>query len=399
MIMVSNPGDGPIATYSTHPLHFGASTNIRLIEVLPASSENDTSPISCKLLVVPLDAQPLYTALSYVWGDASFSKTILLDGDQFVVRNNLWDFLNHWRGTTLGFEEGRRYLWIDAISIDQSSIKERNHQVAIMGRIYSEAKMTISWLGSGPAVLVDALDVLQRQFSDLQPYSEELIDLCYEHFNILQTNVYWTRVWIIQECVLAKRFELWCGNGRMSSAILVNAIRGCSKSHPRNTCLTLYNIIKLRGDFENICRPPTSLSTLCGMFPDMACADVRDRLFALLSLVSPQDLSDFPVRADYSTSASDLFLALFRRGCIKAGVSARLPATATIQPRLIPHNFRHSYNARTGRYIRTGILANLKSCEKTQQLLNNMMMVLMEMFEIDVTDENYLLAVMITKDI
>jgi hypothetical protein len=37
-------------------------------------------------------------------------------------------------------------LWIDSICIDQSSIEERNHQVALMGDVYSMASEVIIWL-------------------------------------------------------------------------------------------------------------------------------------------------------------------------------------------------------------------------------------------------------------
>jgi hypothetical protein len=39
------------------------------------------------------------------------------------------------------------YLWIDAISINQETLEERNHQVGIMGEIYSRAECVIIWLG------------------------------------------------------------------------------------------------------------------------------------------------------------------------------------------------------------------------------------------------------------
>jgi hypothetical protein len=180
----------PMATYLMHSLHFGESTNIRLVEVLVDSSLDYATPISCKLHVVPLDHRPAYTALSYVWDNASVTKTILLDGEQFVVRENLWNFLNHRRATRTGTRDNDSYLWVDAISIDQGSIKERNHQAAIMGRIYSEAKMVIAWLSNSPPALVEALQALQRQFSDSHPCTEDLFDVHYKHFNTLQrTNI------------------------------------------------------------------------------------------------------------------------------------------------------------------------------------------------------------------
>lgn len=40
-----------------------------------------------------------------------------------------------------------QYLWIDALSIDQANVLERNHQVQQMAEIYSKAKYVLVWVG------------------------------------------------------------------------------------------------------------------------------------------------------------------------------------------------------------------------------------------------------------
>jgi hypothetical protein len=75
---------------------------------------------------------------------------ILFDGQPSTVRENLWNFLAQHR-TQRGF------WWIDALCIDQNSTKERNHQVALMEKIYRNAKLVIAWLGLG---LEEALETL-----------------------------------------------------------------------------------------------------------------------------------------------------------------------------------------------------------------------------------------------
>lgn len=40
------------------------------------------------------------------------------------------------------------YLWIDAICINQATTLEKNHQVSMMGMIYSQAECVIVWLGN-----------------------------------------------------------------------------------------------------------------------------------------------------------------------------------------------------------------------------------------------------------
>jgi hypothetical protein len=106
-----------------------SSKYIRLLYLQPAARWNDK--IRCRLQMASLDSSAEYEALSYVWGiDSSCNCEILLDGITVKVRRNLWDalFALRWRRTTA------RVLWIDALCIDQTSLKERNHQVGMMKR-------------------------------------------------------------------------------------------------------------------------------------------------------------------------------------------------------------------------------------------------------------------------
>jgi hypothetical protein len=76
----------------------------------------------------------------------------LQDGKTFPVRRYLWDFLKRKQA-----DDNGHFLWIDAICIDQTSVLERNHQVAMMGRIYAEADDVFAWLGVGPENITTAI--------------------------------------------------------------------------------------------------------------------------------------------------------------------------------------------------------------------------------------------------
>jgi hypothetical protein len=47
----------------------------------------------------------------------------------------------------LRYEDTIRTLWADAIAINQSDVKEKGHQVALMGPIYRDAQRVVVWLG------------------------------------------------------------------------------------------------------------------------------------------------------------------------------------------------------------------------------------------------------------
>jgi Heterokaryon incompatibility protein (HET) len=112
---------------------------IRLIELLPGSY-NDY--ICCHMVVVSLDNEPQYKALSYTWGDPKITLPTCVDG--------------HILSFTLSPESALRQfrqrneivvLWIDAICINQLDNEERTQQVALMGDIYSQSKEVMIWLG------------------------------------------------------------------------------------------------------------------------------------------------------------------------------------------------------------------------------------------------------------
>lgn len=124
--------------YRRHPL--SASTT-RVLHILPATSPDMSDTISCQLSVISIDPSPEYRALSYVWGDPSATKSILVDNTPFEVRENLWNYLAQARHE--GYVDA---LWIDAICINQDDLDERSKQVAIMGQIYSKAsELAYGW--------------------------------------------------------------------------------------------------------------------------------------------------------------------------------------------------------------------------------------------------------------
>ena len=68
--------------------------------------------VSCSLKLMTLDPEPsrAYTALSYVWGDASVTEDIAVNGVSFAVTSNLASALRQIRKS---FDEV--LLWADAI--------------------------------------------------------------------------------------------------------------------------------------------------------------------------------------------------------------------------------------------------------------------------------------------
>ncbi|KAF2679139.1 HET-domain-containing protein [Lentithecium fluviatile CBS 122367] len=187
--------------------------NIRLIKLLRNGPD---APISCRFCTTKLSSPKLYKAVSYTWGDPASTRSILLDGETFAIRENLWNFLNQERQV-----QHPSYLWIDAICIDQTNDIERGYQVALMREIYSKAFKVTVWLGPSTEDTRSHLLHLQylSKFSktiELHSWEPDFTDFVLE----LCRRPYWHRVWIVQEFVLATEIDICCGYQKIEGRAL-----------------------------------------------------------------------------------------------------------------------------------------------------------------------------------
>jgi hypothetical protein len=322
------------SVYESVPLPLGKNLSIRVITIRPSDGSDR---ISCDFHVLDLDTEnPIpYIALSYTWGDPPSTEIINLNGQPFFVRKNLWNFLSQARSNCL-----EEYLWIDALCIDQSVNEERSHQVSIMGRIYSSASRVIVWLGSYSGLAAEGLLFVHAaylsehlDFDTMQEYEKQLEEL----FKL----PYWTRIWIVQEFVLAKSTEIWLGylrrDGEMFSGF-VKQLRIRSeawwinlRSYPlrRPELEPFYNLRHLPGmgiiirresehEFSRSQGPGGNISysvrqfamIICELGPNMRCADPRDQVYALLPLLSRQASETLSIAPDYSKTTAEVFASI-----------------------------------------------------------------------------------------
>ncbi|KAI1366046.1 heterokaryon incompatibility protein-domain-containing protein [Xylaria arbuscula] len=140
-----------------------SGAEIRLLTILPGKPGDD---MKCSLETVSLDDNPSYEAISYVWGDLTDRRDILVGDSIFSVTRNLFTALKRFRYT-----DRQRTLWADAVCINQEDLAERGRQVSLTGRVYSQCETCQVWLGEEDDV-------------PLQPL--KLADLG------VQKNPYWT---------------------------------------------------------------------------------------------------------------------------------------------------------------------------------------------------------------
>jgi hypothetical protein len=125
--------------FEYQPLDLGAHS-IRVVEIMPGSEQ---AIIRCNMRNTHIEEEE-YVCLSYTWEPKNPSHEIEINGEIGTVAENLWQFLQIARSA--GIKEP---LWIDALCINQSSHMEKNHQVALMSKIYTGAQKALIWLGVG----------------------------------------------------------------------------------------------------------------------------------------------------------------------------------------------------------------------------------------------------------
>jgi hypothetical protein len=290
---------------------------IRLFELLPCSFSNE---IRGRFEHVPLDTCPPFTALSYTWGTEEVDKrSIIVDDTRRIpVRKNLWDFLRR-RICIIGQP---RFFWIDAVCINQKVVSERNHQVSMMKRIYSTASHVHIWLGAEAENSDCAMDWLNQKGSQkLRPrgpgyhpiwnrvQGKALVRLC--------ERPYWRRMWIIQEILHAERIVMWCGSKWVEWSVIEQLYLTLKSlqdeawdAHHESVVGVLHSAAAVMAWQRAHWRHPSvaapRLQTLIEVFQDWQCGDVRDKVFALVSMAS----RDTAIEPDYSLTAREVFLAV-----------------------------------------------------------------------------------------
>jgi len=138
---ISNP-----SLYQSIPLAANSKC-IRVLDVHPPQGpEGDKEQIKTKLQVLNLDSErcPRFSALTYVWRPKNMGDKLhqITCGDFTVhVLPNCHSALWHLRKKL-----GKFTVWIDAICINQGDTKEKEHQIPMIGDIYSRAEVVYVWL-------------------------------------------------------------------------------------------------------------------------------------------------------------------------------------------------------------------------------------------------------------
>ena len=301
------------------------ASEIRLMTILPGVFGSEVR-ITIQNHVLSESQIPMYEALSYAWGSNEKSAKIRieeLDGDRtLAVTSNLAEALQHLR-----FETRPRVLWIDAICVDQQNVPERGHQVSRMVDIFRSASPVIIWIGPEFA----SSDVAMRELSDLASTvrinwgTQELIPLSGDSFpvwqatplplskessvlrsieNLLDRN-WFKRLWIWQEVRFAKiGAQILCGDKIMLWETFRSAML-CFRLKYENWSNNFMNLIHHITDLCDYTNPRSLTLLILERTKNCTYSDPRDRIYAILNLISPREISGFDT--DYSLTTDEVF--------------------------------------------------------------------------------------------
>lgn len=294
--------------------------DIRLV-ILGRGSMDD--PIRCELFNAKFAAEQEYLALSYEWGSATGkSHQININGLLYDVRKNLFDALRHLRRPN---EE--LILWIDALCINQKNISERNHQVQLMGEIYSQANEVVIWLGlarDNSDLAMSHMEEMDRVVLHDEPRGRLIMktrkglegseERKNEHLAAIVSwckRSYWRRMWVIQEIQLAKQLSIHCGAKRLSWSTFRRA-RECiiNWREPFESEKEVYGFmmtslparmdeLRAKGHTKQI-----PLVDWLENFKESMCTDPKDKVYAFVGLAS--DCQNNALAIDYSKSLSQI---------------------------------------------------------------------------------------------
>ncbi|KAL9579091.1 MAG: hypothetical protein Q9203_006846 [Teloschistes exilis] len=190
-----------------------------------------------------------YDALSYTWGPQLetfplklqltgklyedgilYSNGVVRHEDIIDIHRNLYEFLCRLRKARY-----KRFIWIDAICINQNDHRDKSMQIPLMRYVYHEARQVKIWLGVATPVEEEALasiPFLTEKLATQSPgydWDTEFPDKfesagvpapthpVWRALGLLMTRSWFERLWTLQEAILwEKSSVVYCGDEQIS---------------------------------------------------------------------------------------------------------------------------------------------------------------------------------------
>lgn len=319
---------------------------IRLLELVSAPDANVSE---YKFREHCLDNELCFEALSYVWGDTTVRKELIIDAQTVEVTVNLWNALQH-----LSSRSAHPPLWVDAICINQEDLVEREEQASLVSEIYGGATRVLVWLGSdqdGECTEAPGLVKLiytecdrraKDQGCDVLPYAHKLAreaedqalldvsisqieaamveanvpELAWNSLRKLFDNRWFTRIWCVQEIGFAQSGVLMLGAMEPIPWEWLAVVTAWYKAHDLNSSnlpskmkgvmyyYALYMFIGVQVDGHE---GAEALVAALWRFHPFQATDPRDKVYGLMGLLRKGGIK-VPLEVRYvDTSVADVY--------------------------------------------------------------------------------------------
>jgi hypothetical protein len=291
------------------------------------------------LQTISISERPDFIAFSYTWGDPTPTEEIYCNGGVILVAESIARVLD--RARVLG----RVWIWIDSICINQADVHERGWQVQLMREIYISAKKVIAFVGDAPLEQARLLlNCIQRPFRGCETEEEfkartdnikrkkrkyktmKSVEEVKAYARFLSQS-WFTRIWIVQEVLLAREVDIWFGGVSFSmrnfyyfrhlpmswySGLLIKMFMEKDSLIYMDAAVSNADHVDslLMGWPKRDKITGTSIGTLLQQFQGRGATDIRDRVYGLLGLASRRDRE--AIKPDYSeyNPPSKLFYAV-----------------------------------------------------------------------------------------
>lgn len=341
-----NPSPLGSSTGSEKKYQYQHLTEVNQFRILVISPGSFNEKLHGRLIISDFSdsSRRPYDALSYTWaddeGDAKGLSEFYSDDDKSII----WITKNCEAAIRrLRRSDQERFVWIDALCINQDNQVERNCQVSMMSQIYTEARQVVVYIGEGTtrtdrlfdwlnglkdsdinATLENDLDNLaattligiERCWSNAQEYlaaifkssAETRLDVSREEFIELAEDYFsrrwFKRVWVLQEVSLPhiRNTTVICGSKK---APAIRSLYALSQLYfgASGTKIQVFALLKTKVKVTR-----SQLLDVLMETRNQEAGDPRDKIFGILSISNYLDKGSFPeLKADYEMTPTEVY--------------------------------------------------------------------------------------------